>query len=166
MTTFWRRQSQSGGNYPPIPQTAPGVPYWPQTLPPGTVVGRLSANPGPTEAIPFAYLVALLKSTLPVQIETGVGTITLASDTQVLILNKSSPSATAITLPRVFVRNKVQVEIYDWTGLAGDMVLTPFGTEKIMGANSPWTIGSGGVAQSGGSVRMLPLTDINGWVVR
>ena len=33
-----------------------GVPYFPQTLPAGTVVGRLAASAGPTEAIPFATL--------------------------------------------------------------------------------------------------------------
>lgn len=33
-----------------------GVPYFPQTLPGSTVVGRLSANPGATEAIPLTTL--------------------------------------------------------------------------------------------------------------
>jgi hypothetical protein len=32
------------------------VPYFPQTINSGTVVGRLSSGPGPTEAIPFASL--------------------------------------------------------------------------------------------------------------
>lgn len=35
---------------------AQGVPYFPQTLPASTVVGRLSTGPGVTQAIPFAYL--------------------------------------------------------------------------------------------------------------
>lgn len=38
-----------------------GVPYFPQTLPGQTVVGRLSANPGATEAIPFASLSRVLQ---------------------------------------------------------------------------------------------------------
>ena len=33
-----------------------GVPYFPQTLPANTVIGRLSSGPGPTEAIPFSRL--------------------------------------------------------------------------------------------------------------
>lgn len=37
-----------------------GVPYFPQTLPANSVVGRLAPNSGPTEAIPFAQLSAAL----------------------------------------------------------------------------------------------------------
>lgn len=37
-----------------------GVPYFPQTLGPNVVVGRLAPNPGPTEQIPFAQLSAAL----------------------------------------------------------------------------------------------------------
>lgn len=165
MTTFWRRQTQSGGNYPSIPATAPGVPFWPQTLPPGTVVGRLSANSGPTEAIPFSYLTALLSASLTIQTITASGSQAIDATAQVVVINKTIASATPLTLPTVFGRDKVQLEIYDWTGLAGDMTLTPFGTEKIMGLSS-WIVGSGGVTGSGGSLKLLPLTDLTGWLVR
>lgn len=37
------------------------VPYFPQTLPGSTVVGRISANPGATEAVPFTALVPALR---------------------------------------------------------------------------------------------------------
>lgn len=37
-----------------------GLQYFPMTLPPNTVIGRLSGGPGPTEAIPFSTLAALL----------------------------------------------------------------------------------------------------------
>jgi hypothetical protein len=41
-----------------------GVPYFPQTIPSGSVVGRLSSGPGPTEAIPFASLLTALSAKL------------------------------------------------------------------------------------------------------
>lgn len=41
-----------------------GVPYFPQTLPTNTIVGRISANAGPTEAIPLATLAALISPTI------------------------------------------------------------------------------------------------------
>ncbi len=166
MTTFWRRQTQSAGNYPANPTTQAGLPYWPQTLPPSTVVGRLPGAAGPTEAIPFALLAALISANKNVQIVTASGTTTILSTTQILIFNKTGASASPCTLPSVVGRDQVDLEIYDWTGLAGDITLTPAATEKIMGATNPWVISSGGVAQSGGSVRMLSLTSLSGWLLR
>lgn len=166
MTTFWRRQTQSAGNYPANPTTQAGIPYWPQTLPPSTVVGRLPGAAGPTEAIPFALLAALISAAKNVQIVTDPGTTNILASTQILIFNKASASASPCNLPSVFGRNQVDLELYDWTGLAGDITLTPFGTEGIMGANSPWTILSGGLVQTGGSVRMLSLETLSGWLLR
>ena len=37
-----------------------GVPYFPQVIPVNTVLGRLSSNPGPVEAIPFATFTSSL----------------------------------------------------------------------------------------------------------
>lgn len=165
MTTFWRRQTQSGGNYPPIPANAPGVPFWPQTLPPSTVVGRLSSNSGPTEAIPLSYLAAVISSNLVVQIETAAGGFSINLLTQLFVINKSVASASALQLPTVSGRDKVTLEIYDWTGLGGDITLTPFGSETIMGLTG-WTVGSGGVAGSGGSLKLVSLEDLSGWLVR
>lgn len=69
MTTFWRRQTQSGGNYPPQPSGAPGVPFWPQTLAPRTVVGRSADSTGPTEAIPFATLFTDIDGSLAIEFD-------------------------------------------------------------------------------------------------
>ena len=166
MTSFWRRQTQSGGNYPPNPTTQVGVPFWPQTLAPSTVVGRLPGNAGPTEAIPFALLAAFFSAMKNVQIVTAAGPTVIFQPTQILVFNKASASVSPCSLPTVFGRDQIELEIYDWTGLAGDITLTPFGTEKIMGGTGPWTIGSGGVAQSGGSVKMLALASLSGWLLR
>lgn len=47
-----------------------GVPYFPQTLPANTVVGRLASGAGPTEAIPLAALAALISDS--VLLATGI----------------------------------------------------------------------------------------------
>lgn len=52
-------------------QSYSGVPYFPQTLPANTVVGRLSSGAGPTEAIPFATLYAAIAATGPTPVVTG-----------------------------------------------------------------------------------------------
>lgn len=169
MTSYWRRQTVPAGNYPPQPQTSPGVPYYSQTLAPREVVGRLAGTPGPTERIPFDALAAALIpdvfASKVVQVVTAAGPVTVNDNTQVLLINKSSASSTAVTLPSVADRNKIDLEIFDWTGLAGDITLTPAVGETIMGLSS-WVIGSGGVSGSGGSLKLTPLNDIDGWLVR
>lgn len=101
-----------------------------------------------------------------VQVVTAAGTTVVASYTKMLIFNKSVATVSLCSLPSVLGRNLVSLEVYDFSGLAGDITLTPFGTEKIMGANSPWVIGSGGVAQSGGAAVLVPVVSLLGWVVR
>ena len=54
---------------PALAQTT-GVPYFPQVLPAGTIIGRSSVNPGPAEAIPFSRLLPLISA----------GSITFAGD--------------------------------------------------------------------------------------
>jgi hypothetical protein len=163
MVTFWRQQTTSGGNYPPSPPNAPGVPFWPQTLGPATLVGRLLGT-GPTEAIPISYLVSFLAGLVEVQVETAAGAIAVALDTQVLIINKALASVTPITLPSALLRNNLPLEVYDWTGLGGDMTFTPFGSEKINNLSS-WIVGSGG-AGLGGSLLLRPNATISGWLAR
>lgn len=59
-----------------------GVPYFPQSLAAGTIVGRLSTNPGPTEAIPIATLASALGIGAASLIITGVaGTNTITGVT-------------------------------------------------------------------------------------
>jgi Repeat of unknown function (DUF5907) len=56
------------------PALAQGVPFYPQTLPPNTVAGRLGVGPGPTQAIPFnALAAAFLGATVLTGDVTGSG---------------------------------------------------------------------------------------------
>lgn len=101
------------------------------------------------------------------QIIVAGGSTIIAATTQLVIINKSVASVTPLQLPSVLLRpDNLGLEIYDYSGLGGDITLTPFGTETIMGANSPWIIGSGGVPQTGGSVRMMSSLEMVGWVLR
>lgn len=101
-----------------------------------------------------------------VQFVTDPGTTAVLLTTQALIFKKSVASASPCTLPSGILRDRVPLEIYDFTGVAGDITLTPYGTDSIMGANAPWTLTSGGVAQSGARGRLIFLTSIPGWVVQ
>lgn len=102
-----------------------------------------------------------------IQTVTAAGTTVVLPTTQLVIFNKSIASPSAITLPSVLLRvDGLGLEFYDYTGLAGDIILTPFGAQTIMGANSPWTIGSGGLAQTGGSLKLISLISLLGWTAR
>jgi hypothetical protein len=73
-----------------------GVPYFPQTLPGQTVVGRLSTNPGATEAIPFSrFTSAAIAAFLPVTAPnggTGLSTVVVGD---ILYASSSSPTTWA-----------------------------------------------------------------------
>lgn len=56
------------------------VPFFPQTLPPSTVVGRLGLSAGPTEAIPFLNLVQALSQ----QVIPGSGSLVVGPATSVV----------------------------------------------------------------------------------
>lgn len=100
------------------------------------------------------------------RVVTSVNVTILVTDT-IVVINKVTPSATVITLPAVATFNpNVVLEIYDWLGTAGDMTIVANGSEMIMGSASSWTVASGGVAQSGGSLRLVPCSAIGGWLVR
>lgn len=105
-------------------------------------------------------------STGAIQTVTSGGTVTILATTTLLIFNKSAPTASPCNLGSALLRDMLPLEIYDFTGLAGDITLTPFGTEKIMGDTTPWVIGSGGAAQTGGSAKMVSLSSIAGWLIR
>ncbi len=78
-------------------------------------------------------------------IVTTAGPFTIADDVGALILNKSAPSATAITLGSVDDRAGLDFVISDVGNNAGDIVITPAAGETIMGF-ATYTIGSGGAA--------------------
>jgi uncharacterized cupin superfamily protein len=91
------------------------------------------------------------------------GNVSVAANDDVIVLNKAAPQPTTVTLPAVASRIGLSLEIYDFGGNAGDITITPNGAETIMGLSS-WTVVSGGVAGSGGSLRLIPTTI--GWVIR
>ncbi len=147
--------------------TDTGIPYFPQTLPGNTVIGRLESGAGPTEAIPFAVLAGFILSGagVPDQIIT-TGNVTVLATDQIIVINKSIAGATSLQLPTVNLRSNLPLWVFDWTGLAGDMTFLPSGTEKIMGVNASWIVGSGGVPKSGGSLLLIPSITLQGWLVR
>lgn len=79
-----------------------GVPYFPQTLPPNSVVGRFSPTAGPTEAIPFSTLASAisLNATSTTLLTIGAGSQTLTIQTQapvaigqfIIIANTATPA--------------------------------------------------------------------------
>jgi hypothetical protein len=109
-----------------------------------------------------------IPASAPSQTITAAGPVTVRPGDQVIAINKAAPSATPITLPSVSARQPsgAALWIYDWSGLGGDITVTPAPGENIMGATGPWTVGSGGVAQSGGSLMLIPSMALNGWLVR
>lgn len=92
-------------------------------------------------------------------VETGAGPFVVAAGTGILILNKGSPSATAITLGPAAARSGLPLYIYDFGNNAGDVVITPDvgDTGGIMGYPT-WTFGTGG------SLMLRPSSNIAGWL--
>lgn len=96
-------------------------------------------------------------------IVTGAGPFAITTE-GFIVINKGSASATSVTLPAVATRSLVPLRIVDWGGNAGDITITPFSGQTIMGL-ATWVVGSGGVAGSGGSVTLYPIVDLAGWAV-
>lgn len=94
-------------------------------------------------------------------IETGNGPYTVAADTAILVLNRGSPGASAVTLGTVAARNKLPLYIFDWAGNAGDITITPNGSETIMLA-ATWKLGSN--ADKKAAARFIPSTGLSGWL--
>lgn len=97
-------------------------------------------------------------------IVTGAGPFTISADESLFVMNKGSPSASAIALPAVALREGRPLVIKDWRGNAGDITITPNGSETIEGLSS-WLLSSGGSPGTGGSIKLLPSTDLSGWLV-
>lgn len=100
--------------------------------------------------------------TTTVRIITTAGAVTVSAVDTAIILNKAVPSSTAFSLPSVVGRNGLALHVSDFAGTGGDMVLTAHGSETIMGL-STLTIGSGGVAGTGGYATIYPNSDLSGW---
>lgn len=119
-----------------------GVTHLPQFLPcPGSGAGPLAARTVTT---------------------TGV---TIDPADTLVIIKKGSPSATPITLPDVNLgSDNALLYITDFAGNAGDMTLTPFSGQTIMGS-ATWIVGSGGSTGSGGSITLVRSRANLGWVI-
>jgi len=94
-------------------------------------------------------------------IETGNGPFTVADDTAILILNRGTPGASSVVVGSVDDRAGLDLRIFDWAGNAGDITITPDGSEKIMNASS-WVLGSS--ADGKAAFHMIPDTTLNGWL--
>lgn len=95
------------------------------------------------------------------------GNCTVAVTDTVIIFNKGAAEPSQVILPAISTRVlsglRIPLEIYDYAGNAGNITLTPSGSEKIMGVSS-WIVTSGGTLGTGGAIRILPLEGI-GWGV-
>lgn len=77
----------------PAQSQSTGVPYFPQTLPASTVVGRLSTGPGPTEAIPFSnFSTALIAAIVPITGVNGGTGINTAAIGDLLYASATTPT--------------------------------------------------------------------------
>jgi hypothetical protein len=99
-----------------------------------------------------AWQVVLAETAATVIIDTA-GTTAVGAADGTIIFNLGSAGANELTLPAVADRLGLPLHIVDFSGNAGDITVTPNGTESTMVA----TIGSGG------NVTLNPSTDLNGW---
>lgn len=83
---------------------------------------------------------------IPIYAVTASNGIVIDADDEFIIFNKPAPAASTVSLPAVATRSGLPLFIADYKGNAGDIVITPFGTETIMGYAN-WTIGSGGMTR-------------------
>lgn len=113
--------------------------------------------------ISYTSLLALVKSVSePVSVITGSGSV--GATDAALIVNRSAPSTTAISLPSVASRNGLPLNVADWSTsvTAHTITLTPNGAETIMRAA---TLDIFSNSASLGSVTLYPSTTLNGWYI-
>lgn len=88
----------------------------------------------------------------------------IAAGTGAVAVNRSAPSATALSLPTVAAQAGLPLRIFDWSTSVTDhtITLTPSGSEKIM-RQSTWPIYSN--AASLGGVMLIPSNTLGGWYI-
>lgn len=123
---------------------------------PGDAPGTLDATSSYNGVFGAASTVAGNKIT-----ETGNGPFTVADDTSILVLNRGSPGASSVVLGALADRAGLDLRIFDLAGNAGDITITPDGSETIMGA-ATWTLGSS--ADGKAAFHMIPDTDNGTWL--
>lgn len=153
-----------------------GVPYFPQTLPSSTVVGRLSTGPGPTEAIPFSiFSSALISAITPLSTTNGgtgissgtIGDIIYATNSSPLTWGKLSDVATGSVLcsggvatAPAYCSSIAAFTITTLTSTTGNITTGTFTTANITTANI--TNLTKGVVVTAGTAALAPVTLTSG----
>jgi hypothetical protein len=108
-----------------------------------------------------ATIAQLISASQTQQIKTSAGSVNVAANDGLIILNKTVGAATTVNLPAS--SNKVgPVKIVDWKGDAGtnNITIALVGSDKLNGNLTTWTI-----AADGASVVCTPLSDGSGYAV-
>lgn len=105
-----------------------------------------------------------LTNALPVEPTVVTVDGAISAGTAAVAIEKTAPSATALSLPSVTSQNGVPLTIIDWSSsvTAHTITLTPNGSETIMRA-ATFAVYSN--SASLGSVTLYPSTTLNGWYV-
>lgn len=96
-------------------------------------------------------------------IVTSAGAVSVAADIGAVLINKSAPSATPISLPAVSTRYGLALKVSDFAGNGGDVTITPFGAETIMGLSTAILGSFGPGVGSAASITLYPSTALSGW---
>lgn len=120
------------------------------------------------EAITDAVIGGASRALPTISRQTVAGVINVALTDEVVALQYAVAGATTLNLPQIASRVPAGLPlwVFDFNGNAGDITLVPYGTDQIMGANANFIIGSGGAAQTGGSVVLIPSATLGGWLLR
>jgi len=94
---------------------------------------------------------------------TTAGPVSVGSGDGVVLINKGSPSATAISLPATSGRQGLPVQIVDWAGNGGAVTVTPDGGETIMGLSQLTLVSNGQGPGIAASITLYPTAALNGW---
>lgn len=115
----------------------------------------------------FEYLLGLIVAgqTLPPRVVTGNGPFVVTATDTALVLNRTIPGASAVSLPPVATRHGLGLVISDFAGNAGDITITPAPGETIMGLGSAVLASTAQGLGTAGSITLYPLSSINGWYV-
>jgi len=98
----------------------------------------------------------------PVSVAGATATVSVGENA--VVVQRTAPTATAITLPAVTPQDGIPVSVFDWSTSVAEHVITitPDGTEKIMGQSS-FTIVSTPSQMAG--VTLYPSTTLAGWYI-
>jgi hypothetical protein len=133
---------------------------------PSDLVAYLHTADGTPHSTLISTLVnATAGSGFNVVVVSSGATANVAVTTDVLVLNKNT--TTVVNLPLSALYTRTYLEIYCWSGLEGDVKVVPNGADAggIMGL-AAWTVTSLGVTGGGGSLRLVPVSSLNGWAAR